>query len=147
MLETTEEYCKLRINKGMYPKETLYAAAYAFLDRAYVLLDEEGDQFVIYLYKKQAAQQECGGAQPPDVDLKTLGMQFTNELNNFNNYLTNLRENKDVVKLLIERAMFSANPGLIEEAEQEEVKKLLEELEQDEDPELREIAKELKNAQ
>jgi len=63
---------------------------------------------------------------------------------NYNNYFTHLEKNKDAVRLIIERAMFSANPSLVQEAEKQEIDNLLKELEQEDDPEIKDIVRELR---
>ena len=61
----------LNINAKIYALETVYSAAYVFLDRAYVLLD--GNPEGIIIVKLQPKKEE---------DLKKLGGDFLNELIN-----------------------------------------------------------------
>lgn len=56
---------------GLYPREVLYAAAYVFLDRAYVLLDRAGQRFLVHLRGKQALDEAA---------LRALAGEFENEL-------------------------------------------------------------------
>lgn len=108
------------------------AASYIFLDRAYFILD--GDP------EKEIAITIISKKEP----LETIKNEFYNELLNYNNYFTHLDKNKEVVRLIIERALFSANPSLVEEAEKQEIQNLLNELEQEDDPEIKDIIKDLK---
>jgi His-Xaa-Ser system protein HxsD len=43
----------LSLDVGLYPRDVLYAAAYVFLDRAYVLLDRQDSRFVVRFRSKR----------------------------------------------------------------------------------------------
>jgi len=61
----------LSLHSELYPREVLYAAAYVFLDRAYVLLDQDAARYVVHVR----------GRQPLDAaDLRALAGEFENEL-------------------------------------------------------------------
>jgi len=61
----------LSIDVDLYPRDVLYAAAYVFLDRAYVLLDRDGSRFLVHLR----------GKQPMDeATLRAMTGEFENEL-------------------------------------------------------------------
>ena len=61
----------LSLDIGLYPRDVLYAAAYVFLDRAYVLLDRIGPRFLVHLRGKQALD---------EATLRALAGEFENEL-------------------------------------------------------------------
>ena len=61
----------LSLDGGLYPPDVLYAAAYVFLDRAYVLLDRDGARFVVHLRGKQALD---------EATLRAMAGEFENEL-------------------------------------------------------------------
>jgi len=61
----------LSLDLGLYPREVLYAAAYVFLDRAYVLLDRSGGRFVVHVRGKQHLD---------DAALRAMAGEFENEL-------------------------------------------------------------------
>jgi His-Xaa-Ser system protein HxsD len=61
----------LSLDVGLYPRDVLYAAAYVFLDRAYVLLDRDGPRFLVHLRGKQALDEAV---------LRALAGEFENEL-------------------------------------------------------------------
>jgi His-Xaa-Ser system protein HxsD len=56
---------------GLYPRDVLYAAAYVFLDRAYVLLDRDGPRFLVHLRGKQPLD---------ETTLRAMAGEFENEL-------------------------------------------------------------------
>ncbi len=61
----------LSLDVGLYPRDVLYAAAYVFLDRAYVLLDRVEARFVVHLR----------GKRPLDgATLAAMAGEFENEL-------------------------------------------------------------------
>ena len=43
----------LSLDIGLYPRDVLYAAAYVFLDRAYVLLDRRESRFIVRFRSKR----------------------------------------------------------------------------------------------
>jgi len=61
----------LSLDVGLYPRDVLYAAAYVFLDRAYVLLDRDGTRFLVRLRGKTAID---------EATLRAMAGEFENEL-------------------------------------------------------------------
>ena len=61
----------LSLDIGLYPRDVLYAAAYVFLDRAYVLLDRDGTRFLVHLRGKQPLD---------EATLRAMAGEFANEL-------------------------------------------------------------------
>lgn len=61
----------LSLDTALYPREVLYAAAYVFLDRAYVLLDRSGKRYLVHLRGKQAFD---------EAELRAMAGEFENEL-------------------------------------------------------------------
>src|SRR5262245_7975268 len=61
----------LSLDGGLYPQDVLYAAAYVFMDRAYVLLDQVGSRFLVHLRGKHALDEPV---------LRALAGEFENEL-------------------------------------------------------------------
>ena len=70
-LDATASTMTLSLDIGLYPRDVLYAAAYVFLDRAYVLLDRDGSRFLVHLRGKQALDEPT---------LRAMGGEFENEL-------------------------------------------------------------------
>jgi His-Xaa-Ser system protein HxsD len=71
LLDTQTSTMTLSLDSGLYPREVLYAAAYVFLDRAYVLLDRNDARFLVHLRSKQALE---------ETTLRALAGEFANEL-------------------------------------------------------------------
>ena len=70
-LDANASTMTISLNDDLYPRDVLYAAAYVFLDRAYVLLDRAGERFVVHLR----------GKQPQDeATLRAMAGEFENEL-------------------------------------------------------------------
>jgi len=61
----------LSLDVGLYPRDILYAAAYVFLDRAYVLLDRVESRFVVHLRGKRPLD---------EATLQAMAGEFENEL-------------------------------------------------------------------
>ncbi|MSP90582.1 MAG: His-Xaa-Ser system protein HxsD [Myxococcales bacterium] len=65
----------LALDTGLYPLEVVYGAAYIFIDRAFVLLDREGEsgqgRYLVHLRTKQGAD---------ETKLRALSGEFGNEL-------------------------------------------------------------------
>jgi His-Xaa-Ser system protein HxsD len=70
-LDAATSTLTLSLDVGLYPRDVLYAAAYVFLDRAYVLLDRQGSRFVVHLRGKQPLDEPV---------LRSMAGEFENEL-------------------------------------------------------------------
>jgi len=124
-------WVKIAVKTKVYPLQTIYSAGYVFMDRAYVYLDTEGsEQVAVWLRPKKKGE-----------DLGILAADFFQELLNYAHYFTSLKANADNVKLLLQRAMFSAAPSLVQEAEEKEIQDLIKELEAEEKKETKKPAK------
>ncbi len=121
----------LALPEATYSLNTIYAASYAFLDKAYVHLDKKDGSFIVTLYPKKAGS----------VDV--MGKAFLDEAINQGHYFSQLEKHQETTKLLVERAFFSADRGIMQKAEEEEIKELISELEKD--PELKELVQDIKN--
>ncbi|MDD5583928.1 MAG: hypothetical protein PHV55_02580 [Candidatus Omnitrophica bacterium] len=119
ILEKGKEYVKLAVDERIYPLSTIYAAGYVFLDKAYIYLDKGNNGHItVWLFPKEKKDNP-----------ETVGMDFYNELLNYAHYFSNLKANAEIVKTLMQRALFSAAPSLAQEAGKREVEGLIEELE------------------
>ena len=61
----------LSLDVGLYPRDVLYAAAYVFLDRAYVLLDRQDSRFIVHFRGKRALE---------ETTFRAMAGEFENEL-------------------------------------------------------------------
>ena len=70
-LDAATSTLTLSLDIGLYPREILYAAAYVFLDRAYVLLDRVESRFVVHFRAKHPVEA---------ATLQAMAGEFENEL-------------------------------------------------------------------
>jgi len=120
-VEIKEGEVFLSINPKTYTLEHVYSTAYVFLDRCYVLFDgDPATQIVVRLKPKSAS-----------VNLEELGRTFMNELISISNYFLQFEKNKDVINAVLQRALFSASPKLVAQAEEAEINRILEEVQRD----------------
>lgn len=127
---------ELILNPKIYSKETLFSASYIFLDKAYIILDENKDGLIVKIMPKDNHE-----------DLKKLGGNFLNELINFEDYFNRAKKTDKLREMMLQKILVN-NDVLPEEVDQlqeddeeieldEETKKLLEDIENEEfdDPE------------
>ena len=122
-LEETKDFgncVRINLSPKVYSLPTIYAAAYIFLDKVYIILDKEKDGIIVYLFPKKKD------------NLKTIGMEFLDELINYAHYSTRAAENAENTKAILQRALFSASPSLAQEAEDKEIQELIKDLEEEE---------------
>jgi His-Xaa-Ser system protein HxsD len=70
-LDAATSTLTLSLDIGLYPRDVLYAAAYVFLDRAYVLLDRVESRFVVHFRAKHPVEA---------ATLQAMAGEFENEL-------------------------------------------------------------------
>jgi His-Xaa-Ser system protein HxsD len=70
-LDPTTSTLTLSLDIAIYPRDVLYAAAYVFLDRAFVLLDRDGSRLLVHLRGKQPLDEGV---------LRAMAGEFGNEL-------------------------------------------------------------------
>ncbi len=110
----------ITLNPKMYSLKNIYATTYVYLDDFYVLLDGNlNDEVIVKIKPKK------------DVNLDQTAQRFFNDLISITNYFNQFEQNKDVINAVLQRALFSASPKLVEDAEEQEINKLLEEVEKD----------------
>ena len=117
IVDKKDNYIRLKVNSKVYPLETIFAAGYTFLDKVYILLDKDkkGNIF-IYL-----------SPQKKTKDLKKIGLEFFNELLNYSHYFTIAKVNSETIKLILQRALFSASPSMAKDAEDKYIDNLIDE--------------------
>ena len=124
-IEENRKCACIRVNHKVYSLDTIFAAGYVFLDRAYILLDRKEKYILIYLIP-----------QKEEKDLRRMGLEFYNELLNYAHYSSRAKANAEIVKVIMQRVLFSVSPSLakeaVKEAEEKEIQELISELEKEE---------------
>lgn len=120
IFEKGKDWVKLTVDSEVYSLSSIYAAGYVFLDKAYLYLDKDSKGAInVWLFQKNKNE-----------DLDTLGKMFCNELLNYAHYFSNLKVNGEVVKMLMQRALFSAAPSLADDVRKKEIENLIGALEE-----------------
>jgi hypothetical protein len=120
--EKVDDWIKVPVSLKVYPLQSIHSSGYAFMDRAHVRLEEEKkDMVAVWLKPKNQAQ-----------DLQKLALEFSDELLNYAHYFSSVKTNAENMKVLLQRALFSASPSLVKEAEDKEIENLIKELEAEE---------------
>jgi len=115
-------WIKVSVDLKVYPLQSVHSAGYVFMDRAHVKLEEEKKELVaVWLKPKKEGQ-----------DLEKLALEFCDELLNYAHYFSSLKTNAENMKTLLQRALFSASPSIVKEAEEKEIEDLIKQLETEE---------------
>ena len=113
-------FASITVNLQVYNLQSIYAAGYVFLDKAYILLNHGKDKNVeVHIFSKSG------------TELKKLALDFCNELINYAHYFSRVENNSSAIKAIMQRVLFSVNPKFAEEAEEQEIQDLLKELEKE----------------
>ena len=116
-IQENKDSVKLTVNIKVYPLSVIYSAGYVFLDRIYIYLDKGNNGNVyIWLFPKNKKE-----------NLKKLGMEFYNELLNYAHYFSASKANSETIKLILQRALFSASPLMAQDAQDEYIDSLIKE--------------------
>lgn len=117
-----DDWVQVPVHLKVYALQSIHSAGYAFMDRAHVRLEEEKEDVVtVWLKPKKEAQ-----------NLEKLALEFSDELLNYAHYFSSLKVNAENMKLLLQRALFSASPSIVKEAEDKEIEDLIKQLEAEE---------------
>ena len=98
-LDSKTSTLTLSLDVGLYPRDVLYAAAYVFLDRAYVLLDRDAARFLVHLRGKQPLE---------EATLRAMAGEFENELLAQALRLRVVKANQKVIEDITSLAIFGA---------------------------------------
>ena len=111
----------ITLNPQVYSLDMAYATAYIHLDTMWFLFDgDPANEIIITATRKQ-----------PNFNLDSFGRQFLNEIISISNYFRQLDINRDVINLVLGKALFSANPHVQREAEHQHIEKILTEVSHD----------------
>ena len=99
-MSVEDNQIKFRINLKNYPLEALYGAAYVFLDKAYLFLDNKSPEKVeVFLKGKKKFNKK---------QLEELKGEFLNELLNYTVRINLSKNNKKIREYIIGQALCSA---------------------------------------
>ena len=84
----------ISLKPEIYNLDTVYAASYVFLERAYLFLDGDPAKEIIVKLKPKESE-----------DLEKLGGEFNNELINYGFYKRQVNENQEIRKAIVQRAL------------------------------------------
>ena len=134
-IDKTGAHAIIKLNPKVYSLGVVRSVGYVFLDRAYVILDETPDRKIeVFLKPKE-------GEDSP----RKLAMDFYNELLNHSHYSAMVRDNYEIIKMVIQRALFSADPSMVKDMEDSEIESLLRELEEEGDEDIKEVIREIRD--
>ncbi len=95
----------LSLDAGLYPRDVLYAAAYVFLDRAYVLLDRQDARFIVRLRAKRPLDEATFRAMAGELENELLAQALRRQV-----FDANQRIIEDVVAVAIAGAAAGVDP-------------------------------------
>jgi len=104
-LDTTTSTLTLSLDVGLYPRDVLYAAAYVFLDRAYVLLDRQDSRFVVQFRSKRPLEEGTFQAMAGEFENELLAQALRHRVADANQRII-----EDVVAVAIAGASAGADP-------------------------------------
>jgi len=108
----------LKINPKVYPLERVYATAYIFLDKYYFILDGDKEKEIILKVKPKDQKQ----------NMEKFSYEFFEEMLSITNYFNQYEKNKDMIKLILQRALFSLIPEPASKELEKEYEKLHQEI-------------------
>lgn len=85
----------ITINTKLYNIETIFAASYVFLDKAYLIIDQKDSDIIITLEAKQ------------NENTENLAKEFHNELINYENYILQAKKTKELRETILKRALIT----------------------------------------
>ena len=95
----------LSLDVGLYPRDVLYAAAYVFLDRAYVLLDRQDSRFIVQFRGKRALEEATFRAMAGEFENELLAQALRHQVVDANQRII-----EDVVAVAIAGASAGVEP-------------------------------------
>ncbi len=109
----------LNVNPKVYDLDTVYSAAYVFLDKAFILLDGDPEKEILVRLRPKT-----------DYDLEKLGNEFFNELINYGDYSKRAADTRKIREMILQRAIITNDPSAIQD---DELDSVLEDMDDDED--------------
>ena len=100
-IEKDDECAIFSINPHIYSIDVVYAAAYAMIDRAFIILDGDPKKEIKVEIRKKEKHHK----------LKDLIISFNDELLNYATYNVQSEKNKNIREMLLQRVLLTNNPG------------------------------------
>ncbi|MCC6848756.1 MAG: His-Xaa-Ser system protein HxsD [Deltaproteobacteria bacterium] len=105
-LDQSSATLTLSLDVSLYPRDVLYAAAYVFLDRAYVLLDRQDARFVVRFRSKRPLDEAGFRAFAGEFENELLAQALRHRVVDANQRII-----EDVVAVAIAGAAAGVDPG------------------------------------
>lgn len=97
-LHKDEGYVVVSVNPKIYPLDVVYSAAYALIDKAYVLIDgDPAEEILVELRQKEDKK----------IEVLHLGRELNTELLNYAVYKSQAKLNQGVRETLLQRTFFT----------------------------------------
>ncbi|MCF7861554.1 hypothetical protein K9M79_04890 [Candidatus Woesearchaeota archaeon] len=121
---------QISINPKLYPIEVIYSASYVFLDKYYILLDEDHKKNVLVHIKPKKNKSEIS-----EDEMEALAGDFLNELINYADYNVRAKQTQKIREMLIQRSIITNDPEILknDELNDEEFNHILDKLDEDYD--------------
>ena len=107
ILSETDGNLVLSLDKGLYPLDVIYGAAYVFIDRAYILLGKVDDKITVQLTLK-ATKSRKGGTSAEEM----VG-EFSNELLSQALRKKITRDNQQILETIVSQALAGATGAMV----------------------------------
>ena len=102
----------LRLHKSLYPLDVVYGAAYIFIEKAYVLLGRDGEDFIVEMATKDTTTTEAG--------LRIIAGEFSNELLSQALRRRITKANKNILETIVSQALAGATGAMVPAAFEED---------------------------
>jgi len=117
-MEVNKSKCNviISVNPKVYGLDTIFSAAYIFIDKAYVIVDGDPNEEIIVQLK----------AKDKKMDLEKLGRDFNNELINYSFYAVQTARSMPLRAAIVQRAFFTQaqqEPQIKEEVDLDKIAK------------------------
>jgi His-Xaa-Ser system protein HxsD len=94
-LEIHKDYIIVSVNPKLYTLDIIYSAAYALLDKVYVVLEgDPNEEILVELRSKTRG-----------LDLEELGRDFNNELINFTVFKHQSESNREIKEAIVKKSL------------------------------------------
>jgi His-Xaa-Ser system protein HxsD len=98
----------LSLDVGLYQRDVLYAAAYVFLDRAYVLLDRQDSRFIVHFRSKRPLEEATFRAMAGEFENELLAQALRHQV---------IDANQRIIEDVVAVAIAGASAGVEPDAE------------------------------